>query len=223
MRKAILFDVYGTLISTGDGSVRAAEKILQSRGREDIDPKAFYARWKQYHRQHIDGLSAFETEEAIFRMDLRALYREYAIEDDPDADVQPMLDTLGSRTAFPETKAVLEQLAEDYILSIASTTDAAPLLRDVERNGLRVHHIFTSESLQTYKPRPAFYQKILGELGIPPEEALFVGDSLVDDVQGPQWVGIPACWLDRKGAAKPAHITPDHVIHDLTELLQLKF
>ena len=219
MPKAILFDGYGTLISTGKGSVQAAESILRNVGRQDMDPAAFYARWKQYHRQHMDGLKDFVTEEEIFRMDLRALYREFAIQGDPDIHVQPMLDTLGNRTAFPESREVLERLASRYTLCIASTTDTAPLLRDMERNDLRVHRIFTSQSLRAYKPQPIFYQTILRELALKPEEVLFVGDSLTDDVQGPRAVGIPTCWVNRKGGETPPQIHPDHVVCDLRELL----
>lgn len=218
MLKAILFDAYGTLISTGNGSVQAVQTILQNAGRTDLDPKAFYARWKQYHRQHMDELKAFVTEEELFRRDLQALYIEYGISGDPYGEVQPMLDTLGRRTAFPETRQVLERLSERYRVCIASTSDTAPLLQDVQRNGLTVHRIFTSEELRVYKPQPAFYRSILSQLKLSPEETLFVGDSPVDDVQGPQDIGIPACWLNRKGAEKPAHLFPAHIASDLHQV-----
>lgn len=52
-------------------------------------------------------------------------------------------------------------------------------------------------------------QVILSALGIRPQEALFVGDSLPNDVTGPQAAGIPACWVNRRGrtpgAARPAY------------------
>ena len=49
MIKAIIFDVYGTLISTGTGSVDAAAEILR-RKNSVICPKEFYARWKKIHK-----------------------------------------------------------------------------------------------------------------------------------------------------------------------------
>lgn len=217
MLKAVIFDVYGTLVSTGTGSVDAARAILLKNDRSDIDPKAFYARWKQLHRAHMNE-PAFVLEEEIFLRDLRALFAEYGVDGDADSDVRIMLDTLGRRSAFPETKAVLDALLPQTTVCIGSTTDTAPLLSDLARNGLTVHHVFTSESLRAYKPAPVFYEKILSALRLRPEEALFVGDSLGDDVLGPQSVGIRACWVDRKNIG-PGSARPDHIVSDLAGLL----
>lgn len=226
MLKAILFDVYGTLLDTGTGSVEAAAKILEQAGRPDIPPKAFYARWKQLHRQHMAEASgggrpgSFRNEEAIYHLDLRALYREYAINSDPDQDVGIMLATLGNRTPYPETGEVLGRLSPKVQVCIASITDIEPLQRDLGRAGLKPHKIYTSEGLGYYKPDPAFYTAILGGLGLQPQEALFVGDSLLCDVQGPQAVGIPACWVNRRGA-DPGAAAPDYTVADLWGLLPL--
>ena len=220
MIKAILFDAYGTLLSTGNGSVEAAEKILVMNCRADIDPKEFYAQWKIFHKTHMDCLDSFVTEEKIFEKDLRELYNLYSIKGDYKKDVQIMLDTLGKRKAFPEVREVLEKLSQKYIVAIGSTTDTAPLLRDIENNHLNVSKIFTSESLRVYKPRRAFYEKILAELNVDADEALFVGDSLIDDVKGPQNAGIRACWVNRKGG-KTGETQPNFEIKDLRELLNI--
>ena len=50
MLKAIIFDAYGTLISTGNNSVKAAERILLLNKRPDISPAEVYGRWKKLHR-----------------------------------------------------------------------------------------------------------------------------------------------------------------------------
>ena len=91
MLKAILFDAYGTLISTGDGSVRAAGEILALNRRTDIEPAAFYGRWRKLHRQHIDSRAAFLTEGEVFLLDLCQLYREYGLTRDACQDVKVML------------------------------------------------------------------------------------------------------------------------------------
>ena len=217
MIKAIIFDAYGTLISTGNGSVRAAEKILALNGRSDIDPKEFYARWKVFHKIHMDDLDCFITEEKIFEKDLCELYNLYSINGDYEKDVRIMLDTLGKRKAFPETCEVLELLSQKYIVAIGSTSDTAPLLSDINNNHLNVAKVFTSEALRVYKPRKEFYEKILAELNVSADEALFVGDSLIDDVEGPQNAGLRACWINRRGGTAGEH-HPDFEINDLREL-----
>lgn len=220
MLKVILFDAYGTLLSTGDGSVRAAGEILSLNRRTDIDPAAFYGRWKKLHRQHINNRDTFLTEEEVFRQDLCVLYREYGLTRDACQDVKLMLNTLGRRTAFPETGEVLRKMTKDYITAIASTTDTTPLLLDLERNGLEIPFLFTSESLKAYKPEKLFYEKILHSLKVSSAEALFVGDSLTDDVLGPQSVGIKACWVNRKGA-EAGEVRPDFEVRELGGIFQV--
>lgn len=215
--KAIIFDAYGTLISTGTGSVDAVGRILARNGRADISAKSFYARWKRLHRIHMAAPGEFVNEEVIFRRDLCALYAEYGFSRDADEDVELMLETLDNRAAFPESREVLERLGRDYELCIGSTTDAAPLMRNLERNALHVRRVFTSEGLRIYKPRQEFYNSILRQLDIPAHEALFVGDSLEDDVAGPQRAGMRACWINRS-AATAGDIAPDYEIRDLSEL-----
>lgn len=223
--RAIVFDVYGTLISTGTGSVEAAREILVRNGREESSPQDFYRRWKELHREHIDQLGGsgdFLPEADIFQADLEKLYQEYGMCRSAKEDVEIMLKTLGKRQAFPETGEVLRRLARRFAIAIGSTTDTAPLLADLERNSLRVSQVFTSEGLRCYKPQLQFYQAILEELGVPGRQVLFVGDSLIDDVAGPKKAGMKTCWVNRKGYPSPSGAgTPDFEIPSLKELPEI--
>ena len=217
MLKSIIFDAYGTLISTGNGSVSAAQKILELNGRNDISAVDFYGDWKKYHRIHMNSPD-FISEENIFHMDLNELYKDYHLSRNADTDVQIMLDTLDKRTAFPETKEVLEKLSKKYIVCIGSNTDTAPLLSNLKHNDLIVNRIFTSQELKAYKPNTVFYEKILHELAVDSSEVLFVGDSPLDDVTGPKSAGIKACLINRKKTNFSSEITADFEISDLRDL-----
>jgi 2-haloalkanoic acid dehalogenase type II len=218
MVKGIIFDAYGTLIDTGDGSVQAAKQILKV-NKNDIDAKLFYQRWKYYHKKHINSLKTFIKEEEIFLMDLTVLYKEYGIQGNPENDVKIMLNTLGKRNAYSETNHVLNELRPKYKLFIGSTSDSSPLFIDIKRNGIEVNGLFTSEDLKVYKPKKEFYQSILDEIKMRPDEVIFVGDSLEDDVSGPAALGIKAIWINRKNLTyDPAEFQPLHEIHTLGQL-----
>jgi len=217
--KAIIFDAYGTLIDTKDGSVLATSAILR-RNNSDLDAAEVYSRWKQYHRMHIESLATFVNEEAVFLLDLKRLYADYGIVGTPEEDVKIMLSTLGVRQLFPETLEVVGELRKRYRVFIASTSDTAPLESDLTRNGLAVDGYFTSESLQMHKPRREFYLRVLSEIGHSADEVLFVGDSLRDDVWGPAGAGLRTVWINRKSdfTRSDSDVAPDHEIHDLREL-----
>lgn len=55
--------------------------------------------------------------------------------------------------------------------------------------------LLTSEEIGIEKPSPIIYQKALSILGIKPEEAVMIGDSLIDDVEGAKRSGIRAIHL----------------------------
>lgn len=229
----IIFDVYGTLISTGTGSLDAVKKILALQEKE-INPEDFYKEWKQRHHINMDNANAkiFVNEETIFKLDLEQLYLKYDICRDFNQDVNIMLDTLGKRQCFDETLSSIENLRKKYKVVIGSTTDNAPLYQDMERNGLAVDRVYTSEIIHKYKPDPEFYHYILRKEKCSEEEAIFVGDSYVDDVCGPNQVGIKSILIDRKhkfyceeNKIKPWKITDslENVIDLVSELGRREF
>ena len=223
MTEGIIFDAYGTLINTGEGSIQAAERILE-KNKKNIDAKIFYKKWKYYHKKHEDSLKYFVVEEDIFLMDLILLYKEYEIKGNPENDVKIMLDTLGKRNSFPETNVVLNALRPNYQLFIGSNSDDIPLRTDIERNGIEVNKVFTSESLKVYKPKKEFYLFILYEIKMRPDEVLFVGDSLTDDVLGPAKLGIKTVWLNNKNIAYDQnYYKPLYEINNLNQLLDISF
>lgn len=219
MIKCIIFDAYGTLLSTGNGSVNAVSKILKGKN-ISIAPEEFYGKWKEFHRKHIDGLVSFVNEKTIFEKDLKALYEFYNIDGDYRNDVGYMLDSLENRQAYPEAVNVLNVLSKAFYLCIGSTTDSKPLLNDLKRNSINVDTVFTSESLELYKPKKDFYLEILNKTGYKENEVLFVGDSLIDDIYGPQQLDIKACWVNRKNVSYDK-IRPDYIIKSLEELLTI--
>ena len=222
MIKAVILDAYGTIFNTGTGSVDMMREILKQNGREDLDPTTVYARFKQLHRQHIDTLESFITEAEVFALDMAEISREYGLRRDPAEDVKIMLSIQGTRIAYPDSKAAIERMQEKVPVIIGSTTDAAPLMKDLARAGILPNRIFTSEEMRIYKPFPRFYETILEALDIRPQEALFAGDSLLDDVYGPHNAGMKTCWINRKNAVlKDDDPRPDHIAKNLWELADL--
>ena len=127
----------------------------------------------------------------------------------------------GYRPLYPDVRPVLRMLSDrgiDY--AVGSTTDNDSISYYLGQNSIKIAFLYTSESLQCYKPDPRFYMGILERTGWKAEECLFVGDSPGEDVIGPKKAGMKAVFLDRKGNTwtEDTQIMPDAVIRTLSEL-----
>lgn len=89
-----------------------------------------------------------------------------------------------------ELLAFISTLRPHYKTAILSDAwiDARLSLQDTIHNGL-FDVIYFSAEQGMQKPNPAFYQKLLDELGVQPEEAIFIDDR-VGNIEGAEALGI---------------------------------
>lgn len=73
------------------------------------------------------------------------------------------------------------------------------------------------------KPHPKIYEHAIEGLGIAPDEAVMVGDSLKADVAGAQALGMVGVWNRHHEIEEENvdHVEPDFIIDELSELLDL--
>jgi FMN phosphatase YigB (HAD superfamily) len=93
---------------------------------------------------------------------------------------------------------------------------------DWERFGLidALDHVVSSHSAGWQKPHPAIFRRALSLAGVSADEAVMVGDRMVQDVWGAKRVGMRAIWRRPIAGApqEPVDVTPDAEIDDLTQL-----
>lgn len=216
--KAIIFDAFGTLFKvTSGGSARTIiNNIITSGG--SVDEKEFLEEWKAYYKKHTIGDCDFMTERDIFISRIQMYYDRYCIDRSAENDADSLLTGAFEREAYPEVKVAIENLMEKYQVFIGSNTDNDVLESVIRKNDIKVHKIYTSETLKCYKPNPQFYISILDENGLSPQDVMFVGDSIMDDILGPKTIGIKTIWIDRNGIGGDSG--QDYTISDLGELIQ---
>ncbi len=70
------------------------------------------------------------------------------------------------------------------------------------------------------KPAGRLFRRVAELIGAAPGDVLFVGDTFDADVTGPQGVGMPCAWINRKGAEVPdGAAPPDYEIDRVEEVL----
>ena len=112
----------------------------------------------------------------------------------------------------------LSELAKDYRLSILSNTHYPALIHDhLARMEITPYftHIVTSVECGWRKPHPCIFQQALANLAITANDALYIGDTYIDDYEGSQAAGIRAILID------PYDQHPD-VVDRISSLFALK-
>jgi HAD superfamily hydrolase (TIGR01549 family) len=130
---------------------------------------------------------------------------------------------LASLTVLPAGHTeVLERLAARYRLALVSNFDHAVTARRILADHGVTHFFSTiviSDECGRRKPHPAIFAAALQGVGVRAEQALFVGDSIADDVVGAHGVQLPVVWLNAKRDPLPPDTpAPAHVITHLSEL-----
>jgi HAD superfamily hydrolase (TIGR01509 family) len=193
--EAILFDWNNTLVqfTWDDDLLEEGHRAGLAAAGSDQDVAQFTERYRE-----------LVLNDATPNDDYGDLLRELGVEDadsfiDAEHEVwRPAHEALGS------AQAMLDSLRGRGIktgLVANSWPDPARLLRaDVEAFGLAelFDVIVFSEEVGFRKPQPEIFLHALAQLGVEPENAMFVGDGLETDVQGAARVGmatVQALWF----------------------------
>lgn len=110
-------------------------------------------------------------------------------------------------------------------VGMVSNIDDDQLDHLIDVAGLRgsFDSLLSSEAAAACKPDPAIFEEALRRAGCAPQEALFVGDTLAQDIAGANRMGMRSVLIwHRDDKPPPADgVAPDHVIRQIPELLDL--
>jgi len=205
--KALVFDVYGTLVDWESGIYNGLKPLL-----DRVDSK-----WTKQ-----EALIAFESVEKDLQVQNPSLpYNELLAETHKafasrlDSTSTPEEDStfghsISHWNVFPDTVAALAKLKKYYRLMVLSNVDNAsfntftrPLL-EPEGLGTIFDLVMTAQDVGAYKPDPAMLQSALNALdrdfSIKAEEVLMTAESLFHDHKTANALRVNSAWIERPGA-----------------------
>ena len=107
---------------------------------------------------------------------------------------------------YPDAEAAIRWAAERFeVTGIITNGPSDVQWGEVRAVGLedRVDRVIVAGDIGAFKPDPRIFEAALKGLGIPPDAAVFIGNSADHDVAGALRAGWSAIWLNRNGATYP--------------------
>jgi putative hydrolase of the HAD superfamily len=208
---AVLFDLDDTLFDHRHCAraallgVRAAHTCFEHH--DPADMEASHARILE--ELHLDVLAGRRNLDAARVERFTRLYSWAGVDADPDLASRAASTYregyLRARTEVRGARALLAMVAQHAPVVVVSNN-----LLDEQQEKLRecrlaeyVHALVVSEEAGVSKPDPKIFQIALDRAGVTAGEAVMVGDSWANDIEGARAAGIRAVWFSRNGQSSP--------------------
>ena len=238
MIKAVFFDLDGTLCDSDTAWSIAQSETFQLLHKQypNVSEEALTEAWKTVHQGLFQQLNAGKCTMADVRnARFQCLFKELGLP--IDKVMEELSDFFCSRYLTSlhlyNDVTVLEELHAYHIGIITNGahdehTDSQ--LSKVRHLGLseRIQSLTISGEIGIRKPRVEIFQVACERAGVLPKEALFVGDTIGNDIVGANRAGMTSVLVDRKSDALTPKIVeeqPDYSIsnlHDVSSCLGTK-
>jgi HAD superfamily hydrolase (TIGR01549 family) len=218
--KGVLFDLDNTLLDRNRVFAAwaqwfARERLLCANDADVEECAAFLI--------EVDG-GGYTPRDVLFQ---RLKERHPSLIEEVDLLVEAFRDQLVAQiTGLDESPAqLLDALGRAGVPWGIVTNGAPSQLLKIRGLGIERHAtcILVSEMVGMRKPDPAIFHAAAAELGVAPQDILFVGDNPEADIVGAMKAGMQTAWI-RCGKEWPAEFAatpPQHTVDSLHELISL--
>lgn len=232
MIKAVFFDLDGTLCDSDTAWSIAERDMFQLFRKQypNISEETLVEAWRNVHQELFQQLDVGEISMADVRDSrFQSLFEELNLP--IDAFMEELSDFFCSRyitsLRLYDDVTVLDELGAYHVGIITNGahdehTDSQ--LSKVRHLGLseRIQSLTISGEIGVRKPKIAIFKVACERAGVSPTEALFVGDTVENDIVGANRAGMTSVFIDRESdllRPKTADERPDYTVSNLHGVL----
>jgi 2-haloacid dehalogenase len=224
--KALLFDVFGTLVDWRGGVAREAESHLAPLGYR-LDWLRFAEAWRMQYEPGMEevrsGKIPFSKLDVIHRRMLERILPAFAISELPGHVAETLTHAWHWLDAWPDVAPAFEQLRRRFLLAPVSNGNISLMVDLARRNELRFDAILGAEIAGDYKPKPKVYLSAAAAFDVDPAECLMVSAaSHTGDIAGAKAAGLKVASISRPqeypGALAAPELPVDFTATDLLDL-----
>jgi 2-haloacid dehalogenase len=203
--RAILFDVFGTVVDWRSSLVAQFRALSAELGRE-LPGEMLADQWRGHYAPSMDRVRTGELPWTILddlhRTSLRALLAQHGL--DLDAALVERVNRFWHRLEpWPDAVNGLHRLKERFVIGTLTNGNLA-LMVDVARHaGLPWDVLFCADLFQHYKPDPQVYLGACRLLGLPPSEVMLCAAHNYD-LRAARALGFRTAFIPRPTEYGPA-------------------
>lgn len=224
--KALLFDVFGTLVDWRGSIAREARRLLAARGIA-IDWEAFADAWRDQYQPAMEevrsGRLPFCKLDALHRRNLDVILPRFGL-DHLDEATRVELNLAWHRLdAWPDVPKALARLRAKFFVAPCSNGNVSLMADLARRNGFVWDAILGAEFARDYKPKPAVYLASAAAFDCAPAQAMMVA-AHSSDLAAAAAVGLRTAFVARadehgpgRGETRPS-VPVDLAVPDLGAL-----
>ncbi len=219
MYRAVLLDVYGTVVHDDDAVLEPICEHIATLAQ--VETPVVAGLWWRLFREAAEEShgETFRPQADLSRETLAATLRQLGVAADADQLCRPQFEFWRRPPIFADGLEFLQRVGVPVCL--VSDIDRAELDAALTHHDVQVAAVVTSQDARAYKPRPEPFELAVEALGVRAGDVLHVGDSLTADVAGAAASGIDSAWINRSGRPLPAGPTPTYIAGNLTHLVPL--
>ena len=227
--KALVFDVFGTLVDWRNGVARESAAILKPLG-YSIDWIAFADAWRAEYQPSMEevrsGVVPFSKLDVIHRRMLERIRPRFGLQDLDESVLQSLNLVWHRLDAWRGVPAGLNRLRRRFLLAPCSNGNISLMVDLARRNDIRWDAILGAEIAGDYKPKPRVYLAAAEAFGIAPGECMMVA-AHSGDLKAAAAVGLRTAHVvsadefgPMTGELKP-NVPVDFAVRSLDELADL--
>lgn len=225
--KALVFDVFGTVVDWRSGVAREAAVFLQ-RHAPNLDAFAFADAWRREYSPSMEeirsGRRPYVRLDILHRENLLKVLEHSGITGATDAEIDELTLAWHRLDPWPDAVGALSRLKRRFIIAPLSNGNIRLMVDIARRAGLPWDAILGAEVVRAYKPSPQVYSETVGILGLAPAEVCLVA-AHNGDLAAARRLGLSTAFVLRPTEHGPHQNTDlkaeqawDFVVDDLNEL-----
>lgn len=176
--KALVFDVFGTLVDWRTSIARDVSALLGARG-IDVDAEAFADAWRDQYQPAMEevrsGRLPFSKLDVLHRRNLDVVLRDLGLAERLDEALKRELNLAWHRLdAWPDVAPGLVRLRTRHRIAPCSNGNISLMVDLARRNGFPWDAIVGAELARDYKPKAVVYLNAASAFDAEPHETLMV-------------------------------------------------